>query len=101
MKWFNVLKIVGPAILAVVPGAQAFIPLLIAGMEVAERSQQPGAEKRVIARDAVRIGAEAAQTAGADIEPVEAVKVYDSTVDTVVLAVNLVSKLTKDDDITE
>lgn len=93
MKWLNVLKILGPAILAVVPGAQAFIPLMIAGMELAEETQKPGAEKRGIAREAVRIGAETAKIAGATIDPEEAVTVYERTVDTVISATNLVSKL--------
>lgn len=92
MKWLDILKVIGPAVMAVVPGAQPFIPLVVAGIEVAESSGKDGASKRVLAKEAVRFGAQAANTiAKRDVVPVDqAEAVFDSTVDTIVGVVNIV-----------
>lgn len=99
MDWIKILKIIGPAIMAVVPGGLAFAPLVIAGIELAEETQKAGAEKKEIAKDAVKLGAEAANAvakkSGIDTEvinPNAAVQVADDTIDAVVGATNLVSK---------
>lgn len=96
MKWLDVLKVLAPAILAVVPGAQPFIPLVVAGMTIAEETGKPGADKRVIAVEAVKIGAQAANTiAKRDVVPVDqAVAIADSTIDTIVGVTNLVKATT-------
>lgn len=97
MDWIKALKILGPAILMVVPGAQAFIPLIIAGIEVAEHSGLPGADKKVIAKEAVQIGAATAnQIAKKEvIDVAQAQKVADDTIDAIVQVTNIVSGVKK------
>lgn len=94
MDWIKILKILGPAIMAVVPGGLVFAPLVIAGIEIAEETQKAGAEKKAIAKDAVKLAAEAANVVAKKevVNPAEAVKVADDTIDAVVGATNLVSK---------
>ncbi len=94
-KWIAILKIIGPAVMMVVPGAQPFIPLVIAGIEVAEMSNKSGVEKRAIAMEAVELGAVTANTIAKKevVLPIEASKVADDTIDAVVGATNLVSKI--------
>lgn len=94
-RFLSVLKVLGPAVLAVVPGAQPFIPLIIAGIQVAEETGKPGAEKRQIALDAVVLGAEAANLAAKRVVvPVDdAVNVAADSIDAIVGTVNLVGKI--------
>ena len=101
MKWLTVLRVIGPAALAGVPGAAPFIPLVLAGIETAERSGKSGAEKKQIAKEAIRIGAEAAVIASkgkAKIDPAKAVQVADDVIDAVVGSTNLIAALTPDQD---
>jgi predicted Mrr-cat superfamily restriction endonuclease len=90
MKWLDVLKVIGPAALAAVPGAAPFIPLIVAGIQVAEMSGKPGVEKKEMAKAIVKIGAEATNTAAKKeiINPTDAVKLANDTIDIVVKAVN-------------
>lgn len=94
MDWLKVLKILGPAILAVVPGAAPFIPLIMAGMELAEETGRPGVEKKAIAKEAVKVGAEGVNLIAKKeiVNPTEAVQVADDTIDAVVGSVKLVTK---------
>ena len=91
-KWISILKILGPAIMMVVPGGQPFIPLVIAGIQVAEMSGQPGAEKKKIAKDAIKLGAETANAIAKKevMKPSDAVAVADNAIDAIVGAVNIV-----------
>ena len=97
MKWLDALKIIGPAILAVVPGAAPFTPLIIAGMELAEKSGKKGADKKVIAKEAVELGARTANTIANRevINPDEAVRVADGTIDIIVTATKSAEKLSE------
>lgn len=99
MKWINILKIIAPAILAVIPGAQPFIPLIIAGMEVAEETQKPGVEKKAIAIEAVKLGADTANTIAKKevIDPSLAVKTAESSIDLIVDISNKLHDKTGDD----
>jgi CHASE3 domain sensor protein len=93
MNWIDALRVLGPAVLMVVPGAQPFIPLIIAGIEVAERSNQKGADKKEIAKDAVRVGAATAnQIAKKEVVNVaEAEKAAEDAIDAVVGVTNIVA----------
>lgn len=95
MNWLNVLKVLGPAILAVVPGAQPIIPLIVAGIQVAEMSGEPGAKKKQIAMEAVKAGVASANTVAKRevISVDEAAQLADNTIDAVVGAVNIISKI--------
>ncbi len=95
MDWLKVLKVIGPAVLAIVPGVGPFIPLIIAGIELAEESGKPGVEKKQIAKDIVKLGMVAAnQVAKKEIvKPEEAVKVADDTIDAIVGVTNIVSNI--------
>lgn len=95
MNWIKVLKILGPAILMVVPGARPFISLIVAGMQLAEESGEPGAKKKEIAKEAVKLGAEAANTVAKKevLNPIEAVMVADNTIDAIVSVTNLITKI--------
>lgn len=92
MKWTDVLKVIAPAVLAVTPGGQVFIPLIVAGMQLAEETGKDGAEKRVLGREWTKLGAEAANTiAKRPVVPVpDALAVYDNSVDAIVAVVNIV-----------
>lgn len=96
MDWLKVLKILGPAIMAVVPGALPFVPLVMAGIELAEETGKPGAEKKEIAKEAVKLGAETANAVAHRevVNAAEAVAVADNTIDAVVGTVNIVTKIT-------
>ena len=96
MDWLKALKILGPAILMVVPGAQAFIPLIVAAIQLAEETGKPGAEKKTIAKEVVKLGAETANVVAKKeiVNPTDAVAVADNTIDAIVGTVNIVSKLT-------
>lgn len=99
MNWKDILKVMAPAVMAVVPGAAPFIPLVVAGMTVAEESQQPGANKKTIAKQATKLGAEAVNLASkgkVHLEPAEAEQIADDVIDAVVGVTNLVAKLTPD-----
>lgn len=98
MKWLDILKVIGPAALAAVPGAAPFIPLIIAGMQVAEMSGKPGVEKKEIAKAAIKVAAEATnQVAKKEIvNPEQAVRLANDTIDVVVKAVNAVSEKATD-----
>lgn len=95
-KFLQILKILGPAVLSLTPGAEKFAPLVIAGIDIAERTGKPGVEKRQIFLESVKLGAEAANTAAnKEVAPVgEVVAVADNTVDAIVQAVNLVGTIT-------
>lgn len=95
MKFIDALKILGPAIMMAIPGAQPFIPLVIAGMHFAEESGQKGADKREIGKNAVKLTAQAANTiAKKEVVPEDqALAVYDQSVDTIVSVVNLVKEV--------
>jgi hypothetical protein len=97
MKWLSILKVLGPAVLMGVPGAQPFIPLIIAGIEVAEKSGKSGSEKKEIAKNAVKLGAEVANTVAKKevLNSIEAEKVADNTIDAIVGIVNIVSAVKK------
>jgi hypothetical protein len=92
MKWQDILKIMGPAVLMAVPGAQPFIPLIVAGVTLAEETAKPGAEKKTLGREWTKLGAETANTiAKKPVVPVDqAVSVYDHSVDAIVSVVNIV-----------
>ena len=94
MDWIKALKILGPAVLAVVPGAAAFAPLIIAGIELAEMTGKPGVEKKEIAKEAVELGAKTANEVAKKevINPAEAVKAADDTINAIVGVTNLVTK---------
>lgn len=94
MKFLDILKTLGPVILALVPGGAVFAPLIIAGVEVAENSQKPGAEKRVIGKDAVSLAANAANAIAKKevVNTLEAEQAYEDSVDAVISVVNIVKK---------
>lgn len=94
-KWLAILKVLGPAIMLAVPGAAPFIPLVMAGIEVAEMTGKPGIEKKEIAKEAVALGATTANTIAKTevINSAEAVKVADNTIDAIVGATNIISKI--------
>ena len=99
MNWKDILKIMGPAVMAVVPGAQPFIPLVVAGIAAAEESGQPGADKRAIAKKVTKLGADAVNLAGkgkVHLDPVEADQVADDVIDAIVGVTNIVAGLTPD-----
>lgn len=95
MKWLDILKVLGPAVLATVPGAQVIIPLIVAGIQIAEISGEPGPKKKLIAMEAVKAGvASANSVAKREVISVdEASQLADNTIDAVVGAVNIISKI--------
>jgi hypothetical protein len=102
MKWLDILKVIAPAVLAVIPGAQPVIPLVLAGMTLAEESGKSGSDKKAIAVAAVQVGATAVNTIKKEeIIPVDAaVDTATKSIDAVVAATNLVHNLvssTKED----
>ncbi len=99
MNWKDVLKVMGPAVMAVIPGAQPFIPLVVAGMTIAEESKQPGASKRDIAVKATKLGAQAANIASkgkVQLDPDAAGQTADDVIDAIVGVTNIVHQLTPD-----
>jgi len=96
MKWNEVLRILGPAVLSVVPGAQPFIPLVIAGMTLAEETGKGGKEKKEIALEAVVLGAQTANTIAKRevVNAVEAERTALDTIDAIVSIVNIAKKAT-------
>lgn len=96
MNWIKVLKIVGPAILAVVPGGLVLAPLVIAGIEVAEMTGKSSAVKKEIALNTVKAGVEAANIIAKKevVNSIEAVMVANNTIDAIVGATNIATKIT-------
>jgi hypothetical protein len=90
LSFLKKLKVLGPVALMLIPGAQPFAPLILGAIELAEHTGESGQDKRLIGRQAVELGADAANTAhpGA-VDKEQAVAVYESTVDAVVKAVKL------------
>lgn len=94
-KWLDILKMVGPIVVAVtVPGGQLLAPIIVGAIESAEKLPgASGAEKKAHALELVKAGAAAANavTGKVKIDPEQAVAVARSGIDTVVGAVNLVA----------
>lgn len=59
-----ILKIAGPGLLLAAGVPAPVIPFVVRGMEIAENSQKPGAEKKVIAMQALNVGAAAFEALG-------------------------------------
>lgn len=98
MKWKDILKVMGPAVMAVIPGAQPFIPLVIAGMTVAEESKKPGADKKQIAQQAVAIGIAAVNRTGkVHLDPAQGQQATDDVIDAIVSVTNLVQQQMPED----
>ena len=95
MKWQDILKILGPAILAINPRTAPIAPLVIAGIEVAEAIPgKTGPEKKALVLELVRIGASGTNlVAQRDvINPTDTASVVGSGIDTVIGAINLVHR---------
>lgn len=99
MNWIDVLKIMGPAVLAMNPRTAELAPIIVAGINVAEETRKPGADKRRIARDAVKVGADAANSIAKRtvVPPDYAVAAYDHSVDTIIAVTNIVKANTQGD----
>jgi hypothetical protein len=63
LEFLHVLEQIAPVIMALVPGAQPFIPLAVSGMMIAEQAGVPGADKFQIMKQAVSVGAKTANLA--------------------------------------
>lgn len=102
MKWLDVLKLIVPAVIGLVPGASKFAPIITAAAAIAEETQLPGAEKRVVFIDSVKKLANASNQMGqlhghSEIIPVDdAVSVADGSIDTIINTTKLI-KTVKDD----
>lgn len=101
MNWLRVLKTFGPVIIAIIPGAAPFAPIIIAAMELAEETGKPGAEKKEIAKKAIKVSAEAANIiAGKELIKLEEItQVADNTIDAVIKATNIISEINKVKDV--
>lgn len=90
MNWIDALKIVGPLVLATVPGAAPFVPLILKGIEVAEESKVPGAKKKETAKDIVGLAANVINTVTKipAVDPHLAVNIADQSIDLVIKATN-------------
>lgn len=95
MKWFDILKIIGPAVLAVIPGGAAIAPLVVAGMQAAEQIPgKTGTEKKALVQEIVAIGAQGANAVAKRemLPPAEVAAVTGTGIDTVVGVVNLIHR---------
>ncbi len=99
MNFLDALKTFAPVILAAVPGAQPFIPLVVAGMALAESSKKKGKAKKEIALAAVKVAAETANVIAAKkgdapvINADEAVAFADHVIDEVIVGVKQISTI--------
>lgn len=94
MHWLHVLELLAPAILTLVPGGPIAAPLVIAGMKIAEAAGGSGPDKKQIAKDATKLGAQAANAVAKTtvIDPEAAAAVADDAIDAVIGATNLVHR---------
>lgn len=94
MNWFNALKIIGPLVLGTVPGAAKYSGVILEGIALAENSKKPGADKKQIVLDSVKVAGETVNTAkGKNVFNVDKmVSTAAELVDLVVTATNALSK---------
>lgn len=92
-KWLQVLRQIGPVVLAFTPAAP-FIPAVLAGIEIAEQAGGTGAEKKAKAIEtAVQIANGVNAVKGAPvIDPQQLSTTVDAAIDTVVGVANLVDR---------
>lgn len=93
MKWLQILKVLGPAILSLIPGVSPIIiPTVIHAIETAEETKKSGTDKKIavlaIANDAVTVTNSIAkkEVIGPDVIPA-----VSNGIDAVITAVNAVS----------
>lgn len=92
-RWIQILRQVGPAILAFTPAAP-FIPAVLAGIEIAENTGGTGAEKKAKAIEtAVEIANGINAVKGAPVvDPQQLGATVSSAIDTAVGVANLVDR---------
>jgi len=99
MNWLDLLKVLGPAIVATtVPGGALLAPLIIQGIQEAEGLKgATGPEKKAHVVGLVRAGITTANlVAKKDVlSPTESVATVSAAIDAVVGAVNLVQQATE------
>jgi hypothetical protein len=96
MNWKDILRVLGPAILALNPKTAALAPIVVAGIEVAESIPgKKGPDKKAAVLEIVKLGAQGANAvAPREVVDVEATAAMVSDgIDVVIGAVNFVHKL--------
>ena len=90
-KWLELLKALGPMILATAGVPPVAIPLIIHGIEVAEASGKPGADKKAIVMDGVKTAASTVEAFG---KLPGLVEVTDKGIDTTIAVIKMIDKAT-------
>jgi len=92
MKWLEILKVIGPSILSLIPGvAPAIIPVVVHGIETAEATMKSGADKKAavisIANDAVTVTNSVAKK---EVIGPEVISAVSNGIDAVISSVNAI-----------
>ncbi len=90
MKFIDILKLLGPMLALSIPGGEKYSGLIMAGISLAEETAKSGKDKKQIAIDSVRVGAEASNLIAGHtiVDPNKAVVVAENTIDSIVELVN-------------
>ena len=86
-RFLEILKTSAPMIITAIPGGALYAPLVINGIAIAEMSSKPGADKKVIAKAATRLGAETNNVltkGNTHIDPDKAEAIADEVIDVIV-----------------
>lgn len=95
MNWIELLKILGPAVLSLDPKTAKYVPIVIGGIQIAEKTGKPGADKRAIALESVILAGTVINTVKGvgTVDLVELGQVAEASIDTVVSVTNLFKNL--------
>lgn len=94
MSWLDKLKIIGMAVMTVVPGAQPFIPFVLAGITIAEESKEPGKKKREIAKQVVKLTADTVNTIKpGTVDVAQADATFEAVTDAIIATTNQVHNI--------